>query len=253
LHVGLSAEFSFRSDFTSDAGDFRRERAELIDHRVDGVLQLEDLAAYFDSDLLRQVAVCDRGGDFGDVANLVGEIRGHRVDRVRQVLPRTGDAFDIRLSAEFSFRSHFASDARDFRGERRELRDHRVDCLRGAQELALERTALELDGHAARQIAFRDGADHAGDLVRRLNEIGDQRIDGVGDHCPRSALRRELRTLIELAFFSNDFGDALHFTAHALLHLNDFIERVGDLSGGAGEFDRHPGRKIALLHRSESS
>ena len=57
-----------------DARHFRGERVELIDHRVDGVLQLEDLAAHVDGDLLRQVAVGDRGRDVGDVAHLVGQV-----------------------------------------------------------------------------------------------------------------------------------------------------------------------------------
>ena len=41
----LSAEPSFRSHFARDARDFGRERVELVHHRVDGVLQLEHLAA----------------------------------------------------------------------------------------------------------------------------------------------------------------------------------------------------------------
>jgi hypothetical protein len=39
---------------------FRGERAELIYHRVDRLLQLENLAAHFDGDLLGEVAVRDR-------------------------------------------------------------------------------------------------------------------------------------------------------------------------------------------------
>ena len=53
----LTAEFAFGANFAGDAGDFRGERIELIHHRVDGVLQLEDLALHVDRDLLRQVAV----------------------------------------------------------------------------------------------------------------------------------------------------------------------------------------------------
>ena len=56
LHFRLAAELSFRADLARHARDLRRERAELIDHRVDRVLQLQDLAAHFDGDLLRQVA-----------------------------------------------------------------------------------------------------------------------------------------------------------------------------------------------------
>ena len=55
-HVGLAAELAFGADLARDARHLRRERAELIDHRVDRVLELEDLALHVDGDLLRQVA-----------------------------------------------------------------------------------------------------------------------------------------------------------------------------------------------------
>ena len=44
LHLGLAAELAFRADFAGHARHFRGERVELVHHRVDGVLQLEDLA-----------------------------------------------------------------------------------------------------------------------------------------------------------------------------------------------------------------
>ena len=69
-HFGLTAELPFGADLARHARDFRGERAELIDHRVDRVLQLEDLAERFGGDLLREVAVRDRGRDLGDVAHL---------------------------------------------------------------------------------------------------------------------------------------------------------------------------------------
>jgi hypothetical protein len=51
------------ADFARHARDFRRERPQLIDHRVDGVLQLEDFAFHVDGDLAREVATRDGGGD----------------------------------------------------------------------------------------------------------------------------------------------------------------------------------------------
>ena len=69
---------------TSAAND-----GQLVHHRVDRGLQLEDLAAGVDVDLLRQVALRDRGGDLGDVPHLAGQVVGHRVDVVGQVLPGT--------------------------------------------------------------------------------------------------------------------------------------------------------------------
>ena len=53
------------------------EGVELIDHRVDGVLQLEDLALHVDGDLARQVAARDRGRHLGDVAHLRRQVGGH--------------------------------------------------------------------------------------------------------------------------------------------------------------------------------
>src|SRR6185295_5892664 len=52
----LAAELSFRSYFARHARDFAGEPIELIDHRVDSVLELEDLAAHVDRDLARQIA-----------------------------------------------------------------------------------------------------------------------------------------------------------------------------------------------------
>ena len=92
----------------------RGEGVELIDHRVDGVLQLENFAAHIDGDFARQVAIGDGGGDFRDVANLGGQVSGHRVDGVRKVFPHAADAFHFRLAAEFSFGTDFAGDARHF-------------------------------------------------------------------------------------------------------------------------------------------
>ena len=60
----------FGADFLRDARDFRRERAQLVDHRVDGFLQLQDLAADVDRDLARQVAAGDGDRDFRDVSHL---------------------------------------------------------------------------------------------------------------------------------------------------------------------------------------
>ena len=57
LTCGLAAELAFGADFAGHAGHFGGERAELIDHRVDGVLQFEDFAFDIDGDLLGQVAV----------------------------------------------------------------------------------------------------------------------------------------------------------------------------------------------------
>ena len=75
LDLGLAAELALGAHLAGHARDLVGERRELVDHRVERVLQLEDLAAGVDGDLLGQVAVGHRRGDLGDVAHLVGQVR----------------------------------------------------------------------------------------------------------------------------------------------------------------------------------
>src|SRR5207237_1143084 len=79
LHVRLPAELALRTHFTRRTRYFRREGSELVHHGVDGVLELQDLALHIHRDLLRQVARRNRSCYIGDVANLRGQVAGHRV------------------------------------------------------------------------------------------------------------------------------------------------------------------------------
>ena len=69
-HHRLAAQLAFGADLARHARHFRGERAQLVDHRVDGFLELQDLAAHVHRDLLRQVAVRHRDRHLGDVAHL---------------------------------------------------------------------------------------------------------------------------------------------------------------------------------------
>ena len=61
---GLAAQLAFGTHFARHARHFRGERAELIHHRVDGVLQLQNFAAHVDRDLARQIAPRHGRGHF---------------------------------------------------------------------------------------------------------------------------------------------------------------------------------------------
>src|SRR5207253_1866043 len=135
--VGLPAELSFRADFAGHASHFCATRFRLIDHRVDGVLQLQDFALDVDGDLLGEVAGRHGRGHIGDVADLGGEVAGHRVDAVGQILPGAGDALDVGLAAEPPFGADLAGHAGDFGGKRPQLIHHRVDGVLQLQDLAL--------------------------------------------------------------------------------------------------------------------
>ena len=159
-HVRLAAELAVGADLARDARHLGGERAQLIDHRVDGVLELEDLALHVDGDLLREVAGGHGLGHVGDVAHLGREVAGHGVDALGQILPRAGDALHVGLAAERAFGADLARDARHLGGERAELIDHRVDGV-----LQLENLALHVDGDLLRQVAHGDGGRHLGDVA----------------------------------------------------------------------------------------
>src|SRR5690606_11946087 len=69
-HLCLAAELAFGTHFTRHARYFGGEGVQLVDHRVDRFLQLEDFAAHVHRDLAAQVASRDCGCHFGDVAHL---------------------------------------------------------------------------------------------------------------------------------------------------------------------------------------
>src|SRR5262249_56166611 len=85
-----------------------------------------------DGSLVSEVAAGVRGGDLGDVAHLVGEIAGHEVDVVGEVLPHAGHAAHLGLPAQIPLGAHFARHAGHFTGERVELVHHRVDGVIGS-------------------------------------------------------------------------------------------------------------------------
>src|SRR5205823_342726 len=169
LHVRLAAEPALGTHLARHAGDFAGEAVELIDHRVDGVFQPEDLAANVNCDLLRQVAPGDGGRDVGDVANLGRQVAGHRVDVVGEVLPDPGGALDLGLAAKLPFRPNFPGNPGAVRVEGLELLDHRVDRSGRPQELTLQRPAVQLQIHGLEEVAFGDRGDdpgNAGEVLR---------------------------------------------------------------------------------------
>ncbi len=125
-HVGLTAELALCADLGREPRDLVGERAELVDHGVDGALQLEELALGVDQDLAREIALRDGGRHRGDVANLVRQVRRHQVHVVRQLLPDPANAGDVGLTAEAPFHAHLARYARHLRREGVQLIDHRV-------------------------------------------------------------------------------------------------------------------------------
>src|SRR4029079_9847355 len=69
-HVGLPTQFPFGSYFAGHTGHLGGEGAELIHHRINGVLELQNFALHVHRDLLGQVTVGHGRGHSGDVTHL---------------------------------------------------------------------------------------------------------------------------------------------------------------------------------------
>src|SRR5439155_23357386 len=76
-HDRLAAELAVGADFARHARYFRGERVELVHHRIDRVLQLQNFALHIYSDLAREVATGDGGRHLRNITDLRREIRGH--------------------------------------------------------------------------------------------------------------------------------------------------------------------------------
>ena len=242
-HDRLSAEATFRADLARNARHLRRKRAELIDHRIDRFLELQDLAAHVDGDLLRQVAARHRDGDLRDIAHLGRQIAGHQVHALGEVLPDAGHLAHLRLAAQLAVGAHLARDARHLRGEHAQLLDHGVDDRRRAQEFAFQRPAVDVEAHGHEQVALGHRFDGSRHLGCRPQQIVDQGVDGILHLPPGSGRQAQPEALAGPSFLADDLTHLLQLLRYMLVGRDDFIEGVGDLAEDARRTPRPCGRK----------
>src|SRR5258705_3008014 len=229
-NLRLAAELAFGADFARHARHFAGKRVQLIDHRVDGVFQLEDFALHVHGNLAGQVAARHGGGDFGDVADLGGEIAGHRVDVVGEVLPGAGGAGHVGLAAEPAFGADFAGHARHFAGEAVELVDHGVERF-----LQLKDFAAHVDRDFSRQVAAGDRGCDLGDVADLGGQIARHRVHAIGEVLPGAGDAGHLGLAAQLAVGADFARHARHFAGKRVELVHHRIERFLQLK----DFTRH--------------
>src|SRR5579885_2824418 len=240
---GLAAELAFGADFARHTGHFRGEAVELVHHRVDGVLQLENFALHVHRDLAAQVAVGHRGRHLGNVADLRRQVARHGVDRIGQVLPGSGDAPDLGLAAELAFGSDFAGHARHFRSERAELIDHRVDGV-----LQLQNFAARVHRNLSGQVALRHRGRHARDVAHLVGQVAGHGVDRIGQVLPGSGDAAHVRLASKLAFGSDFARHARHFARKGVELIDHRVDRILQLQNFAAHVDRDLAAQVASGH-----
>src|SRR6185312_4369814 len=239
-HYGLATQSPFGADLTRDARHLGGERAQLLNHGVQGFLEQQNLTAHVHRNLLRQVAAGDGRRHFRDVAHLGSEVRGHEVDVIGEVLPRAGDTGHLRLAAKLAFRAHLTRDARHFAGKAVELIDHGVDG-----RLELENFALHIDGDALRQVATRNGRRHVGDVADLRGQVAGEQVDVVGQILPRAGDTRHVGLAAETAFGADLARHTRHLAGEAIELIDHRVQRFLQLKDLTAHVHRDLARKVA--------
>src|SRR5215470_1254254 len=162
----LASELTLGADLVRHPTDLAGKRVELIDHGIDRILQLQELAFDVDRDLAIEVTARHGGRDLGDVTDLRSEVAAHRIDGVGQILPGSGHPRNERLNPEPALGADLARYAGHLGGETIELIDHRVDGV-----LQGKNFALHIDGDLAREISLRDGGRDLGDVSDLAGQV----------------------------------------------------------------------------------
>src|SRR5207253_2038113 len=233
LHAGLARQDPLGADLARDARHLRGERAQLIHHRVDGVLQLQDLALDVDRDLLGEVAGGDGRRHLGDVAHLAGAVAGHAVHAVGHVLPGAGDALHVGLPAELALLHDALPISRHLRGERAQLIHHRVDGVFQLQDLA-----LDVDRDLLREVAGGDGRGHLGDVALLAGQVAGHGVHAVGQVLPGAGDALDVGLPAELALGADLGADARPCSTIVLMVF--FSSRISPLTSTVIFFERSP-------------
>ena len=220
-HFRLAAQLAFRPDLASHAADFARERIELIHHRVDRVLQLQDFSLHLHRDLAAQIAASHSRRHVRDITNLRRQIVRHGVDVIRQILPGSGHAANLRLAAQLAFRADFASHARNFRCKRVKLIHHRVERI-----LQLKNFALHVDRDLLRKIAVRHRGRHVSDVSNLACQVRSHPVHVIRQILPSASDARDLGLSSELALGPHFARYAAHLPREPVQLIHHRVDGV---------------------------
>ncbi len=217
---------------------------QVVDHRVDVVLELGHLAAGVDLNRSGQVALRDGGGDVRDRANLRRQVGGEQVHVSGEVLPGAGGAGHVRLAAEPALDADLARDRRDLVGKRRQRFRHVVDGGRQRRDFA-----LGVDGELLFEVAIGDRGDDLHDAADLFRQVRGHDVHVVGEVLPRAGHARHARLSAEPALGADFPGDACDFRRERVELVHHRVDGVLQLQNLALDVDGDLAREVALRDR----
>ena len=243
-HTRLSAQLALHAHLAGNRGDLIGKDGQDVDHLIDGACQYCDFTFGLQHQLSFQIAVGHRGNHSRYAADLCGQVGGHGVHIVGQILPDTGCTRDARLSAQLAFGAHLVGHPCDLRGERAEKVHHGIDRVLQLQELA-----LGVHGNLGGEFAIRDRGGHGAEVAHLTRQVAGHRVHADGQVPPNAADAFDFSLTAQFAFrahFVRHAGDLrgerteqVHHGVDCVLQLQNLALSVhGDLGGEVAIRDR---------------
>jgi hypothetical protein len=136
-------------------------------------------------------------------------------------------------------------------GEGRQLVHHGVDDLADAEELAAQRAAVDLHHHLLREVALSYRADDARHFGRRLHHILDQVVDRADGGFPAAGRVPHMAALADAPVLADHARKPLELVGELLVHLDDFVEGLGDVRIDAVELHGKPDGEVAAAEGAQ--
>ncbi|KAH3673385.1 hypothetical protein WICPIJ_009837 [Wickerhamomyces pijperi] len=111
--LSLNTQLTFNTDILSNSGNFTDEQLQRVHHLVDCQFQIKNLTLSLDMNLLGEVTISNSLGDVGDRSNLVGQVGGHSVNIVGQILPCAINTIHHSLTAQNTIDTDVCGQRRD--------------------------------------------------------------------------------------------------------------------------------------------
>src|SRR5690606_34357327 len=213
VDYGLPAQHTFCTDVTRHARHLVGEGAQRVDHRVDGVLQGEDLTLDLYRDFAGEVAIGNRSGHVGDVTHLIGQVAAHQVHVLGELTPNAGNVAHLGLHAERSLGTHQPGHTRDFGRKAAELVAGRVDGVLQGQDFT-PRVYRDL----AAKVAFGDRGHHLRDIAHLIGQVVGHEVHVLGE------LRPDARRSLDLRLTTQDA-----VRTHLARNSSDFVGERAEL------------------------
>ena len=221
-----------------------RGDTQVINHRVDVVLQLSNFAARLHLNGTSEVAFRHSSRDLGDSPNLRGEIGGEQVDVAGEILPSARRTRYVSLATKSAIDTDLARDVRHLFREGRKRVGHVVDGVGERGDFAFRH-----DGQLLVQIAVRDSSHHFHDAAHLRRKVGAHRVHRVGQIFPRSRDAGHDGLHAQTPFGSNLARHARHFGSKRAQLLHHRVDCFLELKNFAAHVHGDFAREVAVGHR----